>query len=152
MIIYDTTYGNTKEIAEAIGEAMNVPAARIQSVKDLEMPDLKELEVLVVGSPTYGFSPSQPIRNFLRKLPPDSLGGIKIAAFDTRADITDINNKFLRFLMKMFGYAAKPIQAKLIRKGGTPAGEPMGFMVKDKEGPLKEGELTRAKKWVEELG
>ncbi len=40
---------------------------------------------------------------------------------------------------------------KLKRRGGEAVLEPVGFYVKDTEGPLKEGEVERAKKWVSEI-
>jgi hypothetical protein len=54
-------------------------------------------------------------------------------------------------MVSVFGYAAKPIADRLVRKGGELVGEPMGFIVLDAEGPLKEGELERAASWAEGL-
>jgi len=79
------------------------------------------------------------------------LQGVKIGSFDTRADLASLNNRFLAFLVKLFGYAAEPIAKQLVKKGGLKTLEPMGFFVSDKEGPLKEGELERAITWVKQL-
>ncbi|MDW7650182.1 MAG: hypothetical protein SCK29_00780 [Bacillota bacterium] len=54
-------------------------------------------------------------------------------------------------MAKRFGYAAKPIADKLVRKGGSLASTPEGFYVKDSEGPLKDGELKRAGDWAATL-
>ena len=70
-----------------------------------------------------------------------------MAAFDTRAIVEEIDNKILTFMVSIFGYAAKPITDAMAKKGGTPVLEPEGFFVKDSEGPLKDGELRRAKEW-----
>ncbi len=60
----------------------------------------------------------------------------------------DTPSRFLRFMESVFGYAAKPISEKLRRKGAEIIAAPEGFFVKDTKGPLKEGELERAKKWA----
>ena len=48
------------------------------------------------------------------------------------------------------GSAAKTILGELGKLGYQPIGAEK-FIVKDRYGPLKEGELERAKKWGEEL-
>ena len=77
--------------------------------------------------------------------------GVKVAAFDTRIAKEDAKNPVLRFMINIFGYAAKPIFDKLVSKGGEPTGEPAGFAVLDTEGPLKDGELDRAAAWAKSL-
>ncbi len=54
--------------------------------------------------------------------------------------------------MKMGGYAAPRIVEALKKKGGNLVVPPEGFLVKDREGPLKEGELERAATWAKGLG
>jgi hypothetical protein len=68
--------------------------------------------------------------------------------FDTRVDILKAP-AVLRFMARLFGYAAGTL-AKLARaKGGTVVGEPVGFLVAGTEGPLLEGELERAVRFAE---
>jgi len=88
---------------------------------------------------------------FLKKIPANSLKGVKVAAFDTRMAMGDKVPGILRFLAKIFGYAAKPIADRLEKKGGTPAAAPEGFFVDDSEGPLTKGELERAAEWAKAL-
>ena len=54
-------------------------------------------------------------------------------------------------MVKLFGYAAKPIAAALVKKGGVLAATPVGFYVDDIEGPLLAGEETRAAEWASQL-
>jgi len=86
--------------------------------------------------------------NFLNKIPLNVLKGVKVAAFDTRISTADVNSRLLNILVKLFGYAAKPIAYKLEKKGGSLIIPPEGFFVKDSEGPLKDGELERAADWA----
>lgn len=50
--------------------------------------------------------------------------------------------------MSTFGYAAEKIQKTLEKKGGEKIIEPIGLVVKDSEGPLKENELEKAEIWT----
>ena len=47
--------------------------------------------------------------------------------------------------------AAEPIATSLTKRGGTLIIPPEGFFIKDKEGPLKEGELERSAAWAQQI-
>jgi ABC-type sugar transport system substrate-binding protein len=98
--------------------------------------------------PGRRFSPTPAITKFLRSIPRRGLEGIKVAAFDTRISMEDVDSRILSSLVKLLGYAAEPIANRLKRKGGEPASPPEGFFVEGSEGPLKEGELERAADWA----
>jgi len=87
----------------------------------------------------------------LKSLKKGSLANVKIGIFDTRACLTDINSKFLNFMVKLFGYATDSMEKVISKKGGIPYISSQGFFVKESEGPLKEGELTRATKWASKI-
>jgi flavodoxin I len=53
--------------------------------------------------------------------------------------------------MKVIGYAAPKIAKSLIAKGGRQVAPPEGFIVLDKEGPLRDGELERAAAWARDV-
>jgi len=146
LVIYGTYFGNTEKIAQAIAERLNTKAV---NVKEFKKEMLDNIDLLVVGSPTRAFRPIDSIKEFIGSLP--DLDGIKVAAFDTRINVDIINSKLLKFLAKIFGYAAEPMLKKLVKKGGEKVLEPAGFCVKDSEGPLLDGELQRAKEWVSKL-
>jgi flavodoxin len=148
LVVYDSMYGNTEKIAQAIGTAIGATVLHVNQVKE---EHLTGLDILIVGSPTQAFQPLKPVKTFLKDLPAGSLKGVKIASFDTRADLGEVGSKLLSFLVKLFGYAAEPIQAKLVRKGGIKVTTPAGFFVHGKEGPLKEGEIERALQWGKQM-
>jgi hypothetical protein len=54
-------------------------------------------------------------------------------------------------MVKLFGYAAKPIANRLTKKGGVLTMEPEGFFVEGTEGPLTDGELERAAAWAQRI-
>lgn len=85
---------------------------------------------------------------WLEQIPAKSLEGVKLAVFDTRLKADEIKSIGVRFIVEKGGYAAKRIAGELKRSGGTLIVPPEGFYVKDREGPLKEGELERAASWA----
>ena len=108
--------------------------------------------MLVVGSPTQRFSPTGPTTAVLKSIPQDGLRGVKVAAFDTRITVAEIERiKILAFFVKLFGYAAEPIADRLQKKGGELAVPPEPFYVGGTEGPLLEGELERAAEWARKI-
>ena len=156
LIIYDSSFGNTEQIAQAIGNALgsqeDVEVLRVGNVKPEQLTGLK---LLIVGSPTQRFRPTPAINNLLGRIPMNGLRGVKVAAFDTRISVYDIDPPIVRFIgrfvVKLFGYAAKPIADRLKKKGGELTIPPEGFYVKGTEGPLKEGELERAADWAKQI-
>lgn len=147
LVLYDSLYGNTEKIAQAIAGALG---AKAETVVDRASGDLAGLELLIVGCPTHGGRPSEPMSDFIGKIADGDLGGVKIATFDTRF-ARDEHGKPLQMLMRMIGFAGPKLAEALSKKGGELVGEPEGFIVEDKEGPLKTGELERAAAWAKNL-
>jgi len=152
LVVYDSIFGNTEQIARAIGGALGSP----QEVETLPVGRAKPqylvgAGLLVVGSPTRGFRPTPAISNFLKSIPRGGLKGVKVAAFDTGIATGDIKASALRLIIKLAGYASKPIAGRLRQKGGTLVLPPESFWVKGSEGPLKEGELERAGGWAKQI-
>lgn len=152
LIVYDSFFGNTEKVAQAIGKSLGA-AKDVTVVKvDAVQPEMMGgLDYLIVGSPTRAFSPSPAIKSFVRGIPSGKLEGVKFAAFDTRLPINEKTPGVLRFLVKFFGYADKPINDGLKKKGGMQAVPSEGFFVMDSEGPMAEGELERAAEWVKTI-
>ena len=152
LVVYDSVFGNTEKVARAICETIDArDEAECLQVKKVKYEELKDIDLLIVGSPTRKFSPTGAIKKFLKKLLSDDLEGVDVAAFDTRISLEDTNSWFLNLLVKLFGYAAKPIARKLEKKGGNLIIEPEGFIVSGTEGPLKNGELDRAGEWANKI-
>jgi flavodoxin len=154
LIIYDSFFSNTEQIAQAIGNALgaqgNVEIFRVSNVKPEQLTGLM---LLIVGSPTRGFKPTPAINNLLKSVPKNGLKGVKVAAYDTRLTIEEIESSpfILRILVNIFGYAAKPISDRLKKKGGELIIAPEGFYVEGTEGPLKKDELERAADWAKQI-
>lgn len=147
LVIYDSVFGNTEKIAKAIGEGSGAKVVQVNAVKP---EDMAGVELLLVGSPTRGFRPTDGMKKFLKDLSSRSLKGVGVGGFDTRMDVDEVDNKVLTFMEKIFGYAAEPIAKTLVQKGGRQVIPPAGFIVKASEGPLRDGELERAREWGKE--
>ena len=146
LVVYDSMYGNTEKIALSIGGAITGDV-RVIHVNEANPPELESVSLLIVGSPTQGFRPTKPVQTLIKNLAGETLKDITVAAFDTRFAESDVGTA-LRLLIKMGGYAAPHIAKELKKKGVNLTVPPEGFIVKGKEGPLKEGELERAAAWA----
>lgn len=167
VVVYESLFGNTRLVAEAIADGIRVadPAARV-SVTRTDATKLSEVEdacLLVVGGPTHMRRMSSPrsrqqglqaerkardqqnrepeagavgpgLREWLQALPPARLGALA-AAFDTRVE------------SRLAGSASRPASRQLRRRGFGLAGKPEGFIVTGSQGPLRQGELDRARAW-----
>lgn len=144
VVIYDSEYGNTRQIAEVVAAELrttgDVEVENVHEV-DLGLPLPADTDLLVVGGPTQIHGISSRLRAQLAAIPEQALCGMVVEAFDTRAHGPRL----------LTGAASGGIAKALKRKGATPGGEPESFIVLDKEGPLAEGELERARLWARSI-
>ena len=151
-ILFDSYFGNTEQIAQAIGNALNKNNdVEVLRISEISWQKVSDADFLIVGSPTRGFRPSENTTNFLKNIPAKGLEETKVAAFDTRILLSSLKSKPLRFIVKTGGYAAKHIAKSLKKNGGSLILSLEGFLVSGEEGPLVEGELKRAAKWAEKI-
>ena len=163
-VIYESIYGNTAAVAEAIADGLRGAGdVAVGPAGD----DPIDVDLLVVGAPTHAhglptsmgrkglekaaedaeakgepldYQPTPAVRQLIDHLPERE--GVAAACFDTRFEKSRI----------LTGSAAKTMTKKLSRKGYRVIAEPESFFVTDTEGPLKDGELERARRWGESLG
>jgi len=148
LVIYDSKFGNTEQIAKAIAGAIT-PLGEVKVLRaDKANPsELSSIDFLIVGSPTHAGRATRAIKEFLKKIPANALKNVGVTSFDTRFSAKD-KGVGTRILLRVLGYAAGRITNSLKSKGGYLAAEPEGFIVEDSEGPLKKGELERAAIWA----
>ena len=139
VVVYDSAYGNTQAIAEAVAAGLGTTNARIMPVGKFGRGDVSVGDLLVVGSPVNGWRPTPKTLEVLAALGTQGLSGILAASFDTR--------------VKLFihGDAAKKISQQLKKAGATLVSQPTPFYVKGTEGPLLAGETELARTWGGEL-
>lgn len=141
LIVYDTKFGNTEKIAEAVGRgAGTAGSVRVIDVAEAARPLAQQPDLLLVGGPTqrHGLSPA--LRGFIDALP-RNLMGVPTASFDTR----------YRGATLLMGSAAADAAKRLRKAGGRVVAPPESFFIA-RGGPpesqeLEAGELERAERW-----
>jgi hypothetical protein len=171
IVVYESYWGNTAAVAKAVAEGIG-PDARALSTSEADAAALSDAHLIVTGSPIIAFglpsdktrrdmqarpdkkAPSPPdlshpsIRSWIEALPKTGRPGageggvgvpsVKVAAFETG------------FKMSPGGSAAKMLKM-LEALGYAPVAKKQRFLVQGSYGPVKEGELERAKAWGAEL-
>jgi flavorubredoxin len=156
VVIYESFWGNTEAVARAVAEGFG-PDVHALSTAEASGPAIAGVDLIVVGAPVLGFqlttdgmrdsirnaigAPkradlSRPsMRSWLEQLP---AGHGSFAAFETG----------LRWSP---GGATSAIARGLEQAGYRPLAKGRRFVVKGKFGPLRDGELDRARSWGAEL-
>lgn len=143
LVVYHSKFGNTKRVAEAIAEVwQSAGATRVMSADQFTASDINNVDLFMIGTPTHVANLPKELRPILEALPKRALTGVRVAAFDTSYKMNWFVNLFT---------AAKPLSRKLRRLGGKQIVPPKNFFVIEKQGPLYEGEIERAKTWAETI-
>jgi len=139
LVVYDSKFGNTKKVAEAIADGLRAHGrVRLLGLDKLPPHDLGKVDLLFIGGPTQAHGISPRIRQFLDGLETGPATGTVAATFDTR----------YRMPAAISGSAAKTIARKLRRVGIRIFAPPESFFV-TREGPeLESGEAERAGAWA----
>jgi len=153
LVLYDSQYGNTQQVAEAIADQLGPPEdAALLRPSEVDQTQLAELSLLVVGSPTQRFMATPALMAWLKGIPRDGLRGVQVATFDTRLTERQIKaTPVLKWFVRKSSYAAWWLAKRLKKKGGMLVFPPEGFYVEGMEGPLLPGEIERAEEWVQQL-
>jgi len=155
LVVYESMFGNTQAVAEAIADGLESQAT-VELREVGTSPSVgADIDLLVVGGPTHAFgltrastrasakeqaaeplvSKGNGVREWLDALPPVD-HPVRMAAFDTRVTPARVP-----------GSAARGIAKRLRAKGFKAAQPPATFWVRGTPGPLAEGELDRARTW-----
>ena len=153
LVVFDTQYGNTEQVARAIATGL-APTFSVQLAKadQATKTDAEHLDLLVVGGPTHKHGASETMTTLLRGMPRGSLKGVKVAAFDTRYHMAawltgSAAGRISQYLRKLGGRILVPGQSFFIARDVPPEGEKR----RHEEEHLEPGELERATLWAAEL-
>ena len=150
LIIYDTVYGNTEKVAQALQTALSAGnAVSLLKAHAASPAQAQQAHLLLVGSPTHGGRPTEAVKKLLDAIPAGGLKGKRAAAFDT-SSAKQGEGWFVRGVIDFFGCASKRISADLSAKAAEVLGADT-FLVRGREGSLLEGELERAQAWAKAL-
>lgn len=157
VVVYESLWGNTAAVARAIAEGLG-PDAQALSTAEASADVVTQADLIVAGAPVFAFRlSSDRTREDIRAHPdpgtppPDlshpslqawldalPVGSAACAAYDTQ-------------VRGPFGKGSPTIAKAMKAKGYRLIARPEGFIVKGKQGPLRPGELDRAKRWGETL-
>ena len=149
LVVYDTSYGNTRAIAEALTEGLNDSGLEVDLfyVKDVKKLSAKDYDFLVLGSPTKFGTMSFTFKRFLGKVKGEEWVNKPFAAFDTE---NPENIEKSQAEGKEWS-AAEKIAEKLKENKLNQLLPVLKAVVFGQKGPLKEGEVDRAKEYAGEL-
>ena len=149
IVVYDTSYGNTKKIAETVAETLRESGMEVDlfHVKDVKKLSAKDYNFLILGSPTKFGTMSLAIRFFLGKVKSEEWMNKPFAAFDTE---NPENIEKARAENKEWS-AAEKISEKLRDKKMNLLLPVLKAAVLGQKGPLVEGEIDRTKEYAREL-
>jgi flavodoxin len=140
LIVYFSQFGNTRQIAEMIAETLrSAGPVRVISTDELAVSELTDVDLVVMGTPTHRMNLPEAVRVVFETLPRRILGGTPVATFDTSYQMS-------RWLAAFT--AARKLAHRLRRLGGKSVVPPETFHVVEREGPLYEGEIERARTWA----
>lgn len=157
VVVYESLWGNTAAIARAIAEGIGQGTQAV-TTDGAPVEALADADLIVAGAPVLAFSlPTDAMRDSVAKsevgapTPPDlthpslrswldslPAGSGRCAAFETRIWWSPRG-------------ATGDIEKRLQRAGRRIVSKAHKFVVQDKYGPLREGEVERARQWGAEL-
>jgi len=147
IVIYDTTYGNTKKIGETIAETLKQSGIEVDLFYVKDVKKLKDYDFLVLGSPTKFGTMSFTIKFFLGKIKSEDWVNKPFAAFDTE---NPENVEQARLQNKEWS-AAEKIAEKLREKKMTEVAPVLKALVVGQKGPIVEGEIERTREYANKL-
>lgn len=156
VVVYESLWGNTAAVANAIAAGIGEGAAAL-STSEAVGDAIEGVELIVGGAPLLGFSlPTATMRESIGSNPahsshPPNLGHPSMRQWlETLPSGTGRSAGFETRIWWSPGSSAKSIAKSLAEKGFSPLMTEK-FLVTGTYGPLKEGELERAKAWGAKL-
>lgn len=166
LVVYESMFGNTRRIAEAIAQGLASGSdVKVSSVADANPHDAEDADLLVVGGPTHAWGMSRPrtrkgTPGYVEKPGSDlhlevgadtgigvrewlsSVGSThaRAVAFDTR----------IKGPAMLTGRASTGIKRELTHHGAATMAEPHSFFVNMKN-HLLAGEIERGRDWGRQL-
>ena len=153
VVVYESLWGNTATVARAIAEGIG-PDARALSTAEADSSACDGAQLIVAGAPLLGFSlPTEAMRESIRTNPAGSPTPPDLSAPAMRTWLDALPagaGSCAGFETRIWwspGSSAKAICGELEGKGYRRIAAPEKFVVTGKYGPLKAGELDRARAW-----
>jgi menaquinone-dependent protoporphyrinogen IX oxidase len=150
LVVFDTQFGNTEQIARAIAAALSPAfAVRLEQAGQIARLDAEPIDLLIVGGPTHRQKMTADLEAVLQATPRKSLAGRKAAAFDTRYRMAawltgSPAHKTAHMLKKLGAQLVAPPESFYVQRDDPPQGQKRRHDVER----LEAGEAERAAEWA----
>jgi Flavodoxin domain len=157
VIVYETLFGNSKSVAEAIADGLRTGAeVDIIDVRTAT-ESVDDVDLLVVGGPTHQLGMTRPgsrrsAETQYEQAPPAAQTGLRewiaalqipqgtaAAVFDTRLNHPTV--------LRVLDHAARTTGRLLEHRGAHTVAPPQRFLVESATGPVLLHEIDRARDW-----
>lgn len=147
VVVYDSYFGNTEMVAKTIQEVFqqshNSKLIHISEAYDL---DIDSYDLIVIGSPTRYYKPTEPIVALVREVRAYS---VNVGFFDTRMDAE--GHWLLGPVEKLLGFAVDTMVSLIENGEATMDIEPLGVYVKSTKGPIRKTSVNDIQAWAKLL-
>jgi hypothetical protein len=153
VVVYESHWGNTATIARAIAEGIG-PDARAMNTDEAVRAAIADADLIVAGAPVIAFQlPSEGMRKQIAAdadkapTPPDVSHPLLRSWLDA---LPEGHGRAAAFETRIWWSprgATGTIEGKLKRAGYRPVAKAERFIVAGAYGPLRDGELERARQW-----
>jgi menaquinone-dependent protoporphyrinogen IX oxidase len=139
LIVYDSKHGNTKKVAELIGEGLKTVEGNtvsVENVKEVNLEKEEAFDLILIGSPNHMGAHIGSVKKFIKNLPKASLKGDSYAVFDT-------------YMGKDFEKATGKMEKQITKvmpnmKRASPG---LSIMVGGMKGPIVDEDLPKCKEF-----
>jgi flavorubredoxin len=144
VVIYDSKYGNTKQVAEeiiaGIKDVLDMEAI-VSEVRQINFDDVIAADAILIGSPNHFGKATRSIRKFIDELGKININRVPVAVFDTY-----IGSDYEKAVKKMEQQLEEKVLAmKVITPG-------LSIKVRGARGPIAEEELLKCRQFGVKFG
>jgi hypothetical protein len=157
LVVYESLWGNTEAVARAVAQGIG-PEVLALTTTEATGPAIADADLIVAGAPVLGFQlPTDRMRDSIASNPAGAPRAPDLSHPSMRSWLDPLpagRGAFAAFetgLRWSPGGATSAIARSLEQAGYRPIVKSQRFAVKGKWGPLRDGELERARRWGAEL-
>lgn len=144
LIIYDTKFGNTKQLAEEIAagiEEAGEITCKVENINEFDRGEVADIDAVLFGCPVHALRATRGIQRAIKKAAKDGLDGKMVTTFETY--MGSHNTKAISGMESTL--RKKASGAKILSPG-------FSALVDGYEGPLHAAHIPKARSFGEQFG